>query len=546
MKLSKLKWGLKFIVVIQILLLIKPVNAEISNKQANIVIILADDMGYSDIGCYGSDIPTPNLDALAKNGLRFNQFYNTARCSPSRASILTGLHPHQAGMGRLAEKNFGETNEGEPGYLGYLNNNCVTLAEVLQTAGYQTFVSGKWHVGMRDESKWPLQRGFDRFYGVLAGGTSYFKPKGVRCLSLNNKHLPTPTDTNYYTTDAFTDFAIQTVNERDEAKPFFLYLAYNAPHWPLHARKEDIERFKGKYKKGWDVLRSEKFERMKELGVLDSDDVLSPRDKGVRSWDSLSSEEKARMEYRMEVYAAQVYRLDWNIGRLVDALKESGELENTVLIFLSDNGASAEPYKDLGGGKQSSVNNPDVYGPISYGSGWANYSNVPYRRYKSMLHEGGIISPFIIHWPKGLKTKAGAFTSRPACILDLMNTAVDLSGAKYPYKFKGNKIIPMQGESLLPIIENSTEVPGERVFYWEHVGYKAIRQGNFKAECSIRARYDKLGTGEWELYDLGKDKLELQNLADQQPEKLDALIEQWNIWAEGANVFPMPGKSNKK
>ncbi len=326
-----------------------------AQKKPNIVLIMADDMCFSDIGCYGSEIPTPNLDALAAKGVRFTQFYNSARCSPTRAALLTGLHPHQSGMGHLATGNA-EVKEAQPGYLGYLNNNCITIAEALKTVGYSTYIAGKWHLGNKVESTWPLQRGFDRFYGILAGAT-YFAPTAPLALTLDNQQLPKPDNPDYYTTDAYTDFAIKTVQEHDAKNPFFLYLAFNAPHWPLQARKKDIGLFMGKYKKGWDIMREERFAKQKKLGIFDKSAKLSARDEKVRSWDSLSIQEQNDVAYRMSIYAAQVYRLDFNVGRLVAALKSKGELDNTLIVFLSDNGGCAEPYKELGGGLQDQINN---------------------------------------------------------------------------------------------------------------------------------------------------------------------------------------------
>ncbi|MEY3895380.1 MAG: Arylsulfatase, partial [Verrucomicrobiota bacterium] len=344
-------------------------------EKPNIVLIMADDMGFSDIGCYGSEIPTPNLDGLAANGLRFTQFYNSARCSPTRAALLTGLHPHQAGMGRLAEETIGVKTQGPDAYLGHLNNRSVTLAEVLRPAGYKTYMAGKWHLGQRDESKWPLQRGFDRYYGILSGAASYFKPDGLRGLTLDNQQLPAPAGPDYYTTDSFTDFAIKTVNEHQGEAPFFLYLSFNAPHWPLHARDEDIKKFIGKYRAGWDKIRSARHTKMIGQGIVKQEWPLSDRDSEARAWDNLSEQEKTDLDYRMAVYAAQIHRMDWNIGRLVATLKQRGELENTLLFFLSDNGGCAEPYTDLGGHAQSKINDPANSSSVSYGTGWANASN---------------------------------------------------------------------------------------------------------------------------------------------------------------------------
>jgi arylsulfatase A-like enzyme len=508
------------------------------SAKPNIVLILADDMGYSDLGCFGSEIPTPNLDALAAGGLRLTQFYNSARCSPTRAALLTGLNPQQAGMGHLAEEAIGFTAAHPAGYLGYLNDHCLTLAEVLRPAGYHNYMAGKWHVGMRDESKWPLQRGFDRYYGILAGATSYLRPTGQRGLTLQNQQLPPPTSADYYTTDAFTDFAIKAVRENKPDEPFFLYLAFNAPHWPLQANPDDIAKFVGKYRGGWDRLRAERHAKQIQLGIVSQDWALSTRDPGARAWDALTEEQQTQLDYRMAVYAAQVYRLDWNVGRLIATLRERAQLENTLFIFLSDNGACAEPYTDLGGGKQSQINDPSVMGPISYGQGWANLSDTPFRRFKSHLQEGGIAAPFIVHWPAGLKTKPGAINATPGYLTDIMPTLMAVSGATYPKEFKGQKTTPLVGRSLLPVLSGDSLPP--RPLYWEQYGFKAIRVGDLKAEFSPSELYDHRENDRWELYNLATDRTELHDLSSAQPENLKKLIAQWDAWAARNQVFPAP------
>jgi arylsulfatase A-like enzyme len=339
----------------------------VSAQKPNIVIIMADDMGFSDIGCFGSEITTPNLDKLAENGVRYSQFYNTARCCPTRASLLTGLYQHQTGIGMMAESGRNDSNDfGVPGYRGFLNHHCVTIAEVLKSAGYHTYMTGKWHVGMNGEEKWPLQRGFDRYYGILGGGCSYLKPKGLRGLTLDNTRLETP-EGDYYTTDAFTDYAIRFIKEQKDEKPFFLYLAYNAPHWPLHAKESDYKEFVGKYMKGWDILRDERYQRQKAMKLFDRDIPLSPRDKRVRPWNEVDEAQKKESDFRMAVYAAQISCMDQNIGKLVETLSNLKKLENTLIIFLSDNGGCAEPDMEFGGGKFEAINNADSAGAVSYG-----------------------------------------------------------------------------------------------------------------------------------------------------------------------------------
>lgn len=518
-----------------------------AQKKPNIILIMADDMGYSDIGCYGSEIPTPNLDALAANGLRFSHFYNTARCSPTRASLITGLHPHQAGMGRLAEESVGLTATNPEGYLGYLNKKCVTIAEALKPAGYSTYMSGKWHLGMRDESKWPLQRGFDRFYGLYTGATSYFQPDKPRELSSGNTQLPIPTNSDFYTTDAFTDFAIKTVEENDKSKPFFLYLAFNAPHWPLHAREEDIKKFVGKYRMGWDKLRETRLAKQKKLGIVAKKVNLSVRDEKVRAWESLSEGDKTNLDYRMAVYAAQIHRMDYGIGKLISTLKRQGQFENTLIVFLSDNGACAEPYSELGGGGQEDINNPKVRGPVSYGTGWANASNTPFQKFKSMTNEGGIATPLIVHWPKGLKVKTGSINTNVGYLVDIMPTFLEVAGATYPQNFQGQTITPLEGISLAPNFAKIQPIEmTPRTLYWEQYGFKAIRDGDMKAVFSPRALHDKTGSGQWELFDLKNDCTEMQNLASKEPKMLEELTSKWDQWAARSQVFPIPTPVNLK
>jgi arylsulfatase len=427
------------------------------------------------------------------------------------------------------------------GYLGHLNDQSVTLAEALRPAGYRTYLAGKWHLGQRDPSKWPLQRGFDRFYGLLSGASSYFKPEGIRGLTLDNESLPPPTNADYYTTDAFTDFALKTIREHASDAPFFLYLSFTAPHWPLHARPDDIAKFTGRYRAGWDQLRTERHARQQQLGIVSADWPLSPRDEGARVWDELTDAQKADLDYRMAVYAAQVHRMDWNIGRLVATLRETGKLENTLLIFLSDNGGCAEPYTDLGGQPSGQINDPGVSGNVSYGTGWANASNTPFRKFKSMLHEGGIATPLIVHWPAGLKTKAGALDPTPGYLTDLMPTALELSGASYPAQRNGKPTTRLEGRSLVPILTaSSNRTAAPRTFYWEQYGFKAVRTGDLKAVFSPTQIYDRRGSGQWELYDLAQDRTELRDLAAERPADLKNLIAQWDAWATRAQVFPLP------
>ncbi|WP_211329950.1 arylsulfatase [Deminuibacter soli] len=495
-----------FLRLSQLLMLTFLLQTGIAQRKPNIVLIMADDMGYSDIGCYGSEIPTPNLDKLAGKGIRFRHFYNNARCCPTRATLMTGLFPHQTGIGHMTEEPADPNGEnwGTPGYQGYLNRNCVTLAEVLGANGYHTYMSGKWHLGMHGEQKWPLQRGFERYYGILAGAASYFRPQGGRGLTYNNTQLPAPQG-DYYTTDAFTDSAISFVNAQHDSRPFFLYLAYNAPHWPLQAKAGDIKKFEGVYAKGWDAIRRERYARQLQSGIVDRNTPLSQRDTAVRPWTDLSAQEQKDVAYRMAVYAAQVSCIDQNIGKLVTALEKKGELDNTIIVFLSDNGACPEPYKELGGGTMADINNPELSGAISYGMGWANASNTPYRKWKRETEEGGIAAPFIISWPKGIaRNQQSKIIDAPCYLIDVMPTFLELSNTAYPKTYKNNIIYQLEGTSIAAVCTGRS-FTAHPCLYWEHEGNRAIRKGNWKAV--------KDGKSAWALYNLSNDPTEEKNVA---------------------------------
>ena len=498
----------------------------------NIVIIMVDDMGYSDIGCYGGEIQTPNLDKLAANGLRFTQFYNSGRCCPTRASLLTGLHPHQAGIGHMTNTpaKAKSHDRGVSGYRGFLNRKCVTIAEVLKPKGYHTLMSGKWHVGYHGKHKWPLQRGFDRYYGIIAGASNFFRPEGRRGLTLGNE--PVKPEGDYYITDAFTDYAIQFAEEADarDDRPFFLYLAYTAPHWPLHARKRDIDKYRGNYMDGgWDKVIRDRYQRMLDMGLIKKEWGKTPRD--ARAWTELSDEKKTELDLRMAIYAAQIDSVDQNIGRLIASLKKMGRFDNTLIFFLSDNGGCAEGG-ELGGGAKEDLESDRGY-MLSYGRAWANASNTPFRRYKHHTHEGGIATPLIAHWPNGISAK-GEFRRQPAFLPDLMATAVDATGASYPNKFHGDKIPPMQGVSLLPAFANKSL--GNRPLYWEHERNRAIRIGDWKLVTE--------GDRDWELYNLADDRSEANNLAATHPKLVKAMANQWEAWARRSLVIPRSRNEN--
>ena len=527
-------------VLIFIFLFVKGVsilNAQTKQKP-NIILIMADDMGYSDLGCYGSEIPTPNIDALAAGGVKFSQFYNTSRCCPTRASLLTGLFQHQTGIGAMSEDPFKKTGQkspwdwGTPGYKGYLNRNCVTMAEVLSTIGYHTYMTGKWHLGMDGEEKWPMQRGFEKYYGILAGASSYLMPEGGRGLTYMNTHLDAPKQP-YYTTDAFTDSAINFINTQKDNNPFFLYLAYNAPHWPLQAKQEDIKKFEGKYLQGWDKIREARFKKQLALGIIDKGTELSPRAPEVRPWEQLSEMEKKNVAYRMAVYAAQVSCIDDNVGKLIQTLKAQGKYENTLIVFLSDNGACPEPYKELGGGKMEDINNPALSGSISYGMGWANVSSTPYRKWKMQGEEGGIRAPFIISWPK-METNKNAIVSTPSYLIDVMPTFLEVSSANYPKSYKGNTIYPLEGRSFINAIFGKP-ITEHEYMYWEHEGNQVVRKGKWKA-----VKHGK--ESNWELYNIVSDNTELNDVAAKETVILKDLVSHWGKWA--VDKFVLPKRAN--
>ncbi|MBG86210.1 MAG: arylsulfatase [Verrucomicrobiales bacterium] len=502
-------------------------------KRPNIVVLFADDMGYSDIGCFGSEIETPNLDGLAANGLRFTHFYNTGRCCPSRASILTGLYSHQADIGHMA----GET--GVRGYRDRLSFNAVTLAEVLGSAGYHTIMTGKWHLGWRDEGS-PTARGFQHFYGTRGYIDSYFTivPRTEIYLGeelvipvtdkpINHLHP----DQEWYTTDVFTDYAIHFIDEvrKQDDKPFFLYLAYNAPHFPLHAKPEDTKKYRGRYRDGWEGFRKNRHERLKELGMLNKSWPLSALD--VPKWETLTEQQRDDMDFKMALFAAIIDRLDQNVGRVVDHLKKIGELDNTLLVFVSDNGGTKETGLFGIKGDKHTVDNYKDWARVggwssSYGQGWANLSNTPFREYKRENHEGGVSAPFVIHWPKGFKAK-GELRHQVAHLIDLMPTFVEVSGAKYPKSFKGKPIQEMEGRSLVPFLDSKrTE---SRTLFWEHEGNRAVREGAWKLVGSRN--------GPWELYDASRDRTELNNLASAEPQKFASLKKKWDDWAKRVHVM---------
>jgi arylsulfatase A-like enzyme len=522
----------------------------VTRSRPNVVLIVADDLGFSDLGCYGGEIRTPNLDRLGRAGVRFSQFYTTARCSPSRASLLTGLHPHQTGIGVL-------TNDDRPdGYPGTLNDRCVTVAEVLREHGYATCLAGKWHLVSQMDTvndAWPTRRGFDRFFGTITGCGSFYTPGTLtRGESDASKEADDP---DFFYTDAIATEAVSFIDDQAARpeQPLFLYTAFTAPHWPLHAPEADIRRYDGVFDDGWDVLRERRLTRLVEEGILPADTTLSDRDPTQPAW--ADADHKEWEVQRMQAYAAQVERMDRGVGRILDALVRTGRRDDTIVIFLSDNGASPEELPKIDeesfrqrtdilpprtrDGRQLRVGNtPDIVPGAedtyaSYGQAWANLSNTPLRLYKRWVHEGGIAAPFILHWHSG-GLPAGTVEHRPAQLTDVLPTLLEATGADYPDSFRGRPIPPPEGRSMLAALRG--EPTTERTLYWEHTGNCAIRQGRWKLVREYPHR--------WELYDMTADRTELVDVAAVHPDIVERLGTAWQEWADRVGVLPWEATLN--
>ena len=540
-------------------------NAEEGVKgRPNILLILADDLGYSDLGCYGGEVHTPNLDRLAQNGLRFSRFYNAGRSCPTRASLLTGLYPHQAGIGRMT------FDDHLPGYRGTMTHNGVTIAEALKQNGYQTGMIGKWHVAetplRTDQREWlahqvqheefapkenyPTHRGFDNFYGTIYGVVDYFDPFSL----VNGEEPVKDVPAGYYSTIALSDSAVSYIGRYAKSeKPFFMYLAYHSPHWPLHALEEDIKKYEDVYKVGWKTIREARFERMKKLGIFGNQtDFLSNR-QSAKEWES--NPDREWDAHAMAVHAAMIDRMDQGIGQVIDALEKTGQLENTLILFLSDNGCSNEDCQNYSPGendrpdmtrkgeKMVYPHNKEVLpGPettyASLGARWANVANTPFRFWKAKSYEGGICTPMIAHWPKGIKKNVGKTTPEIGHVMDIMATCIDMAGATYPTKYKGNDIIPLEGKSLVPIFKTGHR-EGHDYLGFEHYneraflsndGWKLVRPGE---------------NAKWELYNLNEDRSEMHNLAAQYPEKVAEMTKAYEAWAKRCMVEPYPGQKKK-
>jgi arylsulfatase A-like enzyme len=493
-------------------------------SRPNIVLIMCDDLGFSDLGCYGGEIHTPNLDRLAAEGMRFTQFYNCAVCVTTRAALLTGLYPRQGDGGLLRE-------------------NMVTIAEVLRTAGYQTSLTGKWHLGSTAPKR-PIDRGFDEYYGVLSGCCNYFNPAlpdpkfyngGQRRPFAHNDKPVTEFPDNFYTTDAFSDHAAETIQRFARAdKPFFVHICYTAPHFPLHAKPADVARYKDKYAKGYFELRQQRHRRQIELGVIDPRWQLSPADKklgpwrydyDITPWSEVSDIE--RENRRMEVYAAMVDCLDQGVGRVLRAIDDAGVADNTLVLFLSDNGGCATLPDDVQGMRDYNRDLPGSRQTYDFcGPGWGWAQCTPFRRYKTWTYEGGIATPLIARWPGVVEPKS--ITHQAGHVIDLMATCAELGGASYPNELRSQRIMPLEGKSLVRVLQGRQR-DEHASLCWYLFGSRAVRQGQWKLVWGTTAE-------RWELYDLQADRTETKDLSEQFPDKVQAMAAIWKEWAKTAEV----------
>jgi len=507
------------------------------DRPPNILLLVADDLGYSDVSCFGGEISTPHIDGLAKEGLRFTQFYNCGQDSPSRASLLTGLYPHQVGMGHST------TDYRQPGYRGNLSRECATLAELLGQNGYQTLMVGKWHltphVGPEGpKHTWPVNRGFERFYGTIHGAGSYFSPITL----CRGSQFVDEQDPDFYYTERIAQHAGAFIEQASRSnKPFFLYVAFTAPHFPLHAPEGAIDRQRAKYAMGWDQVRKTRFQRMRAMGVLKPQWKPTPIDERVGAWEL--NQLRAWQQRRMEVYAAQVDLMDQAVGRVLESLRQMGAEQNTLVMFLSDNGASAEEimpnWRGVGIPKETRAgravqlgNHPDFLPGAedtyqSYGIAWANVSNTPFRRYKGDVHEGGISTPLIVRWPAVFR-QGGRMTDQVGHVIDLVPTCLEVARIRYPSSYQGRNLLPLEGRSLAPSLRGAT-LAGTKLF-WEHAGNRAVRDGKWKLVAQHR--------GAWELYDMEADRTETTDLAKQFPIVVQNMSESYAAWAKRCNVLP--------
>jgi arylsulfatase len=530
-------------------------EAREADARPNVLVVLLDDLGYSDLSCYGGEIPTPNIDALAASGLRFTQAYNSARCCPSRAALLTGLYPHQAGIGSFTTERP-DPKRG-PAYLGHLNDRCVSFAEVLQDAGYATYMVGKWHMG----EPGPIARGFDEFYGFTRGySQDQWDPDRYERLPAGREPELSYEEGGFYATDAFSDYALEFLDQAHETpdRPWLLYLAHSAPHFPVQAPREDKQRFLETYRKGWDVLRGERFARQVASGLATEAWVLPPRElvpvdgeertagfsgRPNPAWEDLPADRREDLAHRMALFAAMVSHVDAGMGRIVDFLERTEQLDDTLILLLSDNGACYEwgPH-GFDGFDQRVPERPHTTdeelagmgGPgtwLAYGSAWAHLGNTPLAMYKHFTHEGGICTPLIVHWPHGV-AEPDRWVRTPVMVQDVLPTLCEVAGSSYPEQLGGRDLLPVEGTSLVPLLRGGEL--GERTLFFEHQGARGVRQGRWKAVWSKREPHEVA----WELYDLAGDRCELRDLAAERPERAEALSAAWLDWAARVKVYP--------
>lgn len=507
----------------------QPVIAEradnLTNTRPNIIIIMADDLGYSDIGCYGGEIQTPNIDKLGAEGMRFTQFYNAGRCCPTRASLLTGLYSHQTGIGLMLQ------DFDYPTYRGFLNKKCITLAELMKDAGYSTYMSGKWHVG-EDPGRWPRDRGFDEYFGLISGVSSYFECSPTRTMALNDS-VYTPSD-DFYMTSAIGTKASEYIHEHCESSkdPFFMMVTFTAPHWPLHALPEDIAKYEHTYDVGWDSISAQRFRAMTNNGVYGNTLAKAPRPAAVPAWETVQNKEE--WAKRMAVYAAMVDHMDQQIGHIMNQLKLHGQDQNTLIIFLSDNGGSNESDVALHL-DDSTASIGSAASHTAYKEPWAYVSNTPFSLYKEWMHEGGVSSPLIAWWPEHIE--AGAVNQTQGHVIDIMPTLADIAGVSYPTTYADSAITPVEGESLVLAL-SSDEYHRAKPIFWEHKGNKAVRKGDWK----LVSRYPN----EWTLHNMATDRAELVDMKSEHPEIHQELLSLWEAWAQAKGVLPRATILDKK
>ena len=509
----------------------------------NILLIVADDMGYSDVGAFGGDVDTPNIDALARSGVTFTNFHTASSCAPTRAMLLSGVDNHLAGYGSM---HFLAPNQrGQPGYEDRMNEQVVSVARLLGDAGYRTGMVGKWHLGSKP-GQWPADRGFQRSFAVLGGMDSHFGESRIPPVKYVSDRSDAEVPDDFFSTDHYTDRLIEFIGGPDEDGPFFAYAAYSAPHWPLQAPDEFIEKYDGSYDQGWDALRSARFERMREMGIIPAQTRLPLRLDEAPAWDDLSEEERRIEARKMAVYAAMIDNMDVNIGRLLAHLKSIGEYDNTLIIFMSDNGPDVfDPWVRKGLmfrlmtlGADNSYDNLGREGSwVAYGAPWAQVSSTPLKYYKSVSSEGGIRTPMIVSFPQ--RFSSGLITPAFTSVMDITPTLLELAGIEHPGNhYRGREVHPPDGISLLPVLDgrltsvhDSAEATGFELF-----GQRALVAGDWKI-LNLRPPY---GAGEWELFNIRHDPAESTDLASLEPERQQSMINQYETYSRAKGVIDPP------